>query len=116
MSKKDSKNLWLELDKKMPRPSFTLGPYTSHSIISDPALISFISSRYKFCAKMLSGLDTALEIGTGDGFGAALVSQRVNKVIATDINETLLEDNKSRMKHYPNIEFHYHLSNQIPLK
>ena len=65
---------------------------------------------------MLSGLDTALEIGTGDGFGAALVSQRVNKVIATDINEPLLEDNKSRMKDYPNIEFLYHDFREIPYK
>jgi len=108
MSKKDSKEFWLNLEKKLPKPTFALGPYTSDALISDPALIAFISSRYKFCSRMLAGLDTVIEIGCGDGFGASLVAQSVNKIIATDINEPLLNDNKSRMKDFPNIKYEYH--------
>lgn len=36
--------------------------------------------RYKFVSKMLAGLDHVLEIGCGDGFGARIVAQAVNRV------------------------------------
>ncbi len=108
MKKSDSKELWLELEKKMPKQSFNLGPYTTQAYYDDPACLTFITSRYKFCAKMLSGLNTVLEIGCGDGFGGAIVAQRVDRLICTDINQPLLKDNKSRMGHFSNIEYHYH--------
>jgi len=109
MEKNDSKKLWLDLEKEfVPRDQFNLGPYTTQAYYDDPVCLSFITSRYKFCAKMLSGLDTVLEIGCGDGFGGAIVAQRVKKLYCTDINESLLEDNKSRMNHFSNIEYQYH--------
>ena len=108
MKNNDSKKLWLDLEKKIPKLSLNLGPYTTQAYYDDPACLSFITSRYKFVSKMLSGLNTVLEIGCGDGFGGAIVAQRVNKLICTDINKPLLEDNKSRMDHFDNIEYHYH--------
>ena len=47
-------------------------------------------------------------MGCGDGFGSALVAQRVDKVICTDINKMLLEDNQARMAHFSNIQYVYH--------
>ena len=98
----------------MPGHQFNLGPYTTQAYYDDPVCLSFITSRYKFCAKMLSGLDTVLEIGCGDGFGGAIVAQRVKKLYCTDINESLLEDNKSRMEKFNNIEYHYHDFRESP--
>ena len=69
MIKGNSKDLWLQLDKEIESQSFTMGQYTSQAFTDDPAALAFITSRYKFSAKMLSGLNTVLEIGCGDGFG-----------------------------------------------
>ena len=52
--KNDSKNLWLNIDNIIPFKNFSLGRYTTQALFDDPASISFISSRYKFCAKLLS--------------------------------------------------------------
>ena len=109
-----SKELWLELEKEIPNHSFTLGPDTTQAYYDDPACLAFMTSRYKFCAKMLAGLDIVLEIGCGDGFGGAIVAQNVDKVICTDINDALLENNKTRMKHFSNIEYRYHNFTEKP--
>ena len=114
MKDRNSKELWLDIDKTIPKESFNLGRYTTQAYYDDPASLSFIASRYKFCAKMLSDLNTVLEIGCGDGFGGAIVAQRVNRLICTDINKPLLEDNSSRMGHFSNIEYHYHDFRESP--
>jgi len=108
MSNRNSKDLWLQLEKKIQSKPFTMGPYTSHAFTVDPAVLVFLTSRYKFCAKMLSSLNTVLEIGCGDGFGGAIVAQRVNRLICTDINKALLSENQTRMERFANIEYHYH--------
>jgi cyclopropane fatty-acyl-phospholipid synthase-like methyltransferase len=104
----NSKDLWLQLEKNIPNQSFQFGPYSTQAYFDDPACMAFITSRYKFCAKMLSGLKTVLEIGCGDGFGGAIVAQKTDKLICTDINEAILRDNEKRMGHFSNIEYHYH--------
>ena len=104
MNENNSKKLWLNLEKKMPNETFNLGRYTTQAYYDDPACLSFITSRYKFAAKMLSNKDTVLEIGCGDGFGGAIVAQRVKNLICTDINKPLLEDNTSRMRYFSNIK------------
>ena len=108
MSRGNSKDLWLQLDKEIQSQSFTMGRYTSQAFTDDPAALAFITSRYKYCANMLSGLNTVLEIGCGDGFGGAIVAQRVNRLICTDINKPLLNENQTRMERFANIEYHYH--------
>ena len=108
MNENNSKDLWLNLEKNIPNEHFKLGRYTTQAYYDDPASLSFITSRYKFVAKMLSGKNTVLEIGCGDGFGGAIVAQRVDRLICTDINKPLLEDNVSRMGYFSNIEYHYH--------
>ena len=104
----DSKRLWLELDEKIEGGNQTLGRYTAQAYRDDPSSLAFITSRYKFCAKILSRAKQVLEVGCGDGFGSALVAQRVDKVICTDINKMLLEDNQARMAHFSNIQYVYH--------
>ena len=51
MENNDSKKLWLELEKQyVPEDQFNLGPYTTQAYYDDPVCLSFITSRYKFCA------------------------------------------------------------------
>jgi len=82
----------------------SLGPWTSYSVLHDPKHLVFTLARYKFVAKMLSGRDTVLEVGPGDGIGLPIIAQVVKKVIAVDWDERLIEGNKRRLKAIPNIE------------
>jgi cyclopropane fatty-acyl-phospholipid synthase-like methyltransferase len=98
------------LFKKVTVPQFeteelSLGPWTSHSIINDPKHLCFVLSRYKFCAKMLEGKETVMEIGSGDGFGLPLLAQTAKKVYAVDWDKQLIEGNSRRLKFLNNVEF-----------
>lgn len=108
MIKKDSKKLWLEVDKKVKNKKFLLGKYASQLYQEDPIAISFKTSRYKFCSKMLFTKNNILEIGCGDAFGSAIVAQFSKKLTCTDINKTMLNDNKKRLRNKKNINFLYH--------
>lgn len=104
----DSKKLWLDIRKSLSNDNVTLGVATGQSYIHDPKHLVFHASRYKFVAKMLQGIDTALEIGCADAFGAPIVAQSVKKLICTDIDEELIDENITRLKKFTNIEFLYH--------
>lgn len=92
-----------------------LGPWTSYSLINDPKHMCFVLSRYKFCAKMLEGKNTVMEIGSGDGFGLPIIAQAVKKVYTVDWDKRLLEGNASRLKHLKNVEYlHADLNKESP--
>jgi len=92
-----------------------LGPWTSYSLINDPKHMCFVLSRYKFCAKMLEGKNTVMEIGSGDGFGLPIIAQAVKKVYTVDWDKRLLENNAQRLKHLKNVGYlHVDLNKQAP--
>jgi 2-polyprenyl-3-methyl-5-hydroxy-6-metoxy-1,4-benzoquinol methylase len=64
----------------------TLGSMSSQVWRDDPRRLGFVLARYKFVAKMLSGCQSALEIGCADAFGTRLVRQEVPNVTATDFD------------------------------
>ncbi|MFZ2956846.1 MAG: class I SAM-dependent methyltransferase [Candidatus Ozemobacteraceae bacterium] len=78
-----------------------LGPYTTHIWNNDPRHLCFLLARYKFVAKMLSGKNSVLEIGVGDGFGVPIVAQTVKRIHAIDWEPLLMEDNRKRLSHIP---------------
>lgn len=82
----------------------TVGPWTSYSILNDPKHLVFTLARYKFVAKMLAGRGTVLEVGPGDGIGLPIIAQAVDKVIAVDWDQRLIDGNKRRLKDIDNIE------------
>ena len=82
-----SKDLWLSIEDEIPETPVVLGRYSSDDYITDPKHFGMVTSRYKFCARMLEGLPTVLEVGCGDGIGSAVVASMVNKLICTDINQ-----------------------------
>src|SRR6185437_15994603 len=66
----------------------------------------FTLARYKFCAKMIEGRASVLEIGPGDGIGLPILAQAVGKVYAIDWDPRLTEGNRKRLKDFPNLEHH----------
>ena len=76
----------------------TLGLMSNQVWHDDPRRLTFLLSRYKFVAKMLSGLEHVLEIGCADAFGTRVVLQEVKKVTAIDFDPAFVEDVKSRME------------------
>jgi 2-polyprenyl-3-methyl-5-hydroxy-6-metoxy-1,4-benzoquinol methylase len=69
----------------------------------DPRRIGFVLARYKFVAKMLSGMGQVLEVGCADALGTRVVQQEVGAVTATDFDPVFVEDVNQRMD--PNWRF-----------
>lgn len=83
----------------------SLGPWTSYSYKEDPRHLTFVLARYKFCAKMLEGRETVVEIGCGDGLGIPLVAQAVKHLHCIDWDERNLEGCARRLKHLKNVTY-----------
>ena len=107
MSTGDSKALWLEVHGEIPDTRCALGRASSNAYRTDPKMIGFMAARYKFVAKMLEGVESALEAGCGDGFGAPVVAQSVKRLVCTDIDEQTLADNAHRLAFAGNVSFEY---------
>jgi hypothetical protein len=112
----DSKELWLSIRTQLPDDRITLGPAYSELYRTDPRALSFGAARYKFVAKMLSGLSSVFEVGCGDAFGAPIVGQSVGKLLCTDIDVHQLADNGKRLDAIKKVSFKYHDFRQGPLK
>ncbi|MGH7075556.1 MAG: class I SAM-dependent methyltransferase [Stellaceae bacterium] len=63
----------------------------------DPRRLLFTLARYKFVAKMLSGRNSALEVGCGDAFCSRLVRQEVRALTVTDFDPVFIADIERRM-------------------
>jgi len=112
----DSKALWLSIRTNLEDFDVRLGRATAQAYINDPRMIAFIAARYKFVAKMLQNVDTAIEVGCGDAFGAPIVAQSVKRLICTDIDEETIAANTSRCAAFKNIAFHYHDFRATPFR
>jgi len=75
----------------------TLGLMTNQVWTDDPRHLVFTLARYKFVAKMLSGCANVLEVGCADAFGTRLVLQEVQRLTATDFDQTFVDDVLRRM-------------------
>ena len=63
----------------------------------DPKRLVFLLSRYKFVAKMLSGLGRVLEVGCADAFGSRIVVQEVGSLTAVDFDPLFIDEARQRM-------------------
>lgn len=64
---------------------------------NDPRRLAFVLARYKFVAKMFSGMGSVLEVGCADAFATRIVLQEVDRVTAVDFDPLFIEDVKARM-------------------
>jgi len=76
---------------------FLLGENTTRILHSDPKLLLFTLSRYKFVSKMFSGFKNVLEIGCQEGFGSTIVSKEVNFLHAIDFFIPYIESCERRI-------------------
>jgi 2-polyprenyl-3-methyl-5-hydroxy-6-metoxy-1,4-benzoquinol methylase len=74
-----------------------LGLMANQTWHDDPKRLTFVLSRYKFVAKMFSGLKNVVEIGCADAFATRIVQQEVSNLTALDFDPIFVEDVKSRM-------------------
>jgi len=74
-----------------------LGVMANFTWNDDPKRLAFVLSRYKFAAKMLSGLSRVLEVGCADAFGTRIVQQEVKHVTAVDFDPVFVRDAQTRM-------------------
>lgn len=92
MSGSKTNDIFKELVADHPvESSFTMGPYMDYDWKYDPKHLLFSMARYKFCAKMLDGAKTLLEIGCGDGFGSAILLQSVEQLLGIDVVPTVID-------------------------
>jgi 2-polyprenyl-3-methyl-5-hydroxy-6-metoxy-1,4-benzoquinol methylase len=78
----------LESAKK--HPPLVLPILTAENYVRDPRSLLFKLARYKTVAKLLDGIDQALEIGCGDGFAAPLVRQQVKELTIVDVDKEMV--------------------------
>ena len=77
-----------------------LGAPSSYSLTHDPKHLAFVLTRYKFCAKMLEGKNTVLELGCGDGIGLSIIAQVAKHVYCVDWEKRSLESIRRRLFKY----------------
>lgn len=63
----------------------------------DPKRIGFLLSRYKFVAKLFTGLNRVLEVGCADAFGTRVVRQAVPHVTAVDFDPLFIQNAQENM-------------------
>jgi 2-polyprenyl-3-methyl-5-hydroxy-6-metoxy-1,4-benzoquinol methylase len=78
-------------------PLQTFGLMSNQAWYDDPKRIGFTLARYKFVAKMFSGMKNVLEVGCADAFGTRVVLQEVKSLTASDFDPVFVEDVKRRM-------------------
>ena len=93
----------------------TMGIMSNYIWYSDPKRMVFILSRYKFVAKMFSGMERVLEIGCADGFGSRIVSQEVGSLTAIDVDPVFINDAKKRNKEPYDFEYATHDILEAPM-
>jgi 2-polyprenyl-3-methyl-5-hydroxy-6-metoxy-1,4-benzoquinol methylase len=69
----------------------SLGLMSSQVWRDDPRRLLFVLARYKFVAKMFSGMQRVLEVGCADAFGTRVVAQEVKAVTAIDFDPLFVE-------------------------
>lgn len=72
-----------------------MGLMSSQVWRDDPRRLVFVLARYKFVAKMFSGLNHVLEVGCADAFGTRIVRQEVKALTAVDFDPVFIEHAKS---------------------
>jgi 2-polyprenyl-3-methyl-5-hydroxy-6-metoxy-1,4-benzoquinol methylase len=85
------------LDLQAEKGLTSLGLMSNQVWQDDPRRLGFVLARYKFVAKMLSGLDRVLEVGCADAFATRIVQQEVGALTAVDFDPVFVKDVHARM-------------------
>lgn len=106
-----ARNAWQDVVRYQKWEDFSnieMGPNTTHQYMNDPKHLCFVLSRYKFCAKLLAGRASVLEVGCGDAFGTPIVAQAVENVLAIDWDPQMIQGDLQRLSFMDNCTFQQH--------
>jgi SAM-dependent methyltransferase len=81
----------------------TLGPMTGSTWRWNPRRLGMVLARYKFVAKMLSGLNDVAEIGCADAFASAVVAQEVGRLALFDFDPAFVAEARRVVADIPNV-------------
>lgn len=85
------------LDIRDQRGLSQFGLMSNQAWQDDPRRLTFLFARYKFVAKMFSGMEKVLEVGCADAFATRIVAQEVKQVTAIDFDPVFVRDAVSRL-------------------
>lgn len=88
-----------------------LGLMSNQVWLDDPRRLGMVLARYKFVAKMLSGRDRALEVGSADAFGTRVVQQEVPSVTTIDFDPLFVSSARENM--HPSWPFEAHVHDML---
>jgi 2-polyprenyl-3-methyl-5-hydroxy-6-metoxy-1,4-benzoquinol methylase len=76
----------------VPKPERSLYRVDEERVVpwGDPGLFAWHQARYEFAAPFVQGL-RVLDVGCGEGYGAALLSQHAHDVVAIDYSPAVIE-------------------------
>lgn len=89
-----------------------MGPMASWAWHDDPRHVLFTLSRYKFVAKMFHQFKNVLEVGCGDGFYSRIVAQTVERLVAIDFDDDLI-NKANTFNQSTKWPIHFHTVNPI---
>ena len=104
------------LDIKNRQGLSTLGLMTNQVWYDDPKRLTFVLSRYKFVAKMFSGLTEVIEIGCADAWGSRIVNQEVGNLTVCDFDPVFINNVEERMDKKWQIKTLVHDLNSGPIR
>ncbi|MBM3871976.1 MAG: class I SAM-dependent methyltransferase [Verrucomicrobia bacterium] len=86
----------------------TFGLMSSRAWRDDPRRLGFMLARYKFVARMMTGMPRVLEVGCADGFATRVVRQAVGHVVATDFDPVFIQQNLAQPAGRWPVEYRVH--------
>lgn len=84
---RDEKEAWEQTAEMLGHYSVTWSDHWSYNFRNDPKRLAFVLSRYKCAAKMGASGRSILELGCGEGIGAALLAETATSYTGVDLDD-----------------------------
>jgi 2-polyprenyl-3-methyl-5-hydroxy-6-metoxy-1,4-benzoquinol methylase len=82
-----------------------LGQHWSFNLYNDPKRLTFVLSRYKFAAKMVSQNKNILELGCSEGIGTPILSEFALNYTGVDMDKDAIKTAKQNWSYSNKIKF-----------
>ena len=82
----DEGEIWENVKQMISNDRLTLGTHWSFNLRNDPKRLSFVLSRYKFAAKIISKR-RVLELGCSEGIGTPILAEFATEYVGVDSDE-----------------------------
>ncbi len=103
--KQSEKEVWDKVKRLMGDRQIKLGQHWSFNLYNDPKRLSFVLSRYKFAAKMVSQNKSILELGCSEGIGTPILSEFTLNYTGVDMDRDAIKTAKQNWSSNDKIHF-----------